>query len=103
MKSNGFLKTMFLLVGFYCIRNHLTSLPGIPKLFLTVIYFSSEEDEMATPSSQLDPSRRQIQVSIKLIRCYFYVYIQLDGIEFMTDGFLLPFFLNSLDTNLGQQ
>lgn len=58
---------------------------------------------MVTPSSQLDPSRRQIQVSIKLLKCYFYVYIELDGIGFMTDAFLLHFFLNSLDTNPDQQ
>lgn len=33
----------------------------------------------------------------------FYVYVELDGIGFMTDVFLLLFFLNSLDTNLDQQ
>ena len=33
----------------------------------------------------------------------FYVYVELDGTGFMTDAFLLLFFLNSLDTNLDQQ
>lgn len=33
----------------------------------------------------------------------FYVYVELDGIGFMTDAFLLLFFLHSLDTNLDQQ
>ena len=58
---------------------------------------------MVTPSSQLDPSKRQIQVSLKTSQMLFYVYVELDGIGFMTDAFLLLFFLNSLDTNLDQQ